>query len=257
MVVDILSILRLLWRQRIVVVVMCVLSIILLAMVFAKTPPKYTAGSSVVLFNPPRAPGDEKPPQPGTEEAKRIDNPYVRFNDTSIVVDVLRRMMLSDTTAERLRGKGVTAPYTIAANLDFYRGPIVDVATEGATAEGAIASNRLVVDELIATLAQMQADQGTDPIYSFTADEVVSPTKAKRVITSTLRRLIGAGAFCGFLVLASAVAADVFSARRKKAAKPGAAMPTGIGGSGGDSPEAAEAVPGRLSLIASQSRGRA
>ena len=77
-----------------------------------------------------------QPPAVPTATAARPDipaqyqNPYVRFGDLSVVVDILVRITGSEEVVNSLKAKGLQGTYTIAANRDFYRGPIVDVAAE-------------------------------------------------------------------------------------------------------------------------------
>ena len=224
---DILSIVKLLWRQRWVVAATSAVCVVLLVVVVMQSPPKYEAQGTVVLFNPP-VPPDTILIIPGTEEAARYENPYVRLNDVSVVVDVLRRVMSSDQAADRLYEKGVLGDYEIAANIDFYRGPIVDVLVEGESDSEAVAGALVALEDLELTLAELQDAQGTDPIYHFTADVVVPPVNARRVITGTLRRLIAAGGASTLLVLGSAIVADTIADRRKKGRGTGEA-PAGAG----------------------------
>lgn len=188
-----------------------------LVSVVIAVPPTYRASSSVVLLNPPSVPEVES--EGASEETLRaLDNPYERFNDLSVVVDIMRRILVSAPTEEVLAERGLAGDYSVAANIDFYRGPIVDIAAEGASEAEAITGARLVVDMLEETLDAVQERQGTDPNYRITSDVVVPATRATRVLSSTLRRAIAVSALGALFVVGSAVAADALTTRRSSPA---------------------------------------
>ncbi len=114
------------------------------------------------------------------------------------------------------RTAGLDGTYTVAANVDFQRGPLIDVAAEASSAEAAINNVKIVGAELKEQLAQMQQAQGTNTSYFISADLVVAPTRATRVFSSRLRLLIAAGALGVAFVLGSAILADALTRRRRR-----------------------------------------
>lgn len=203
---DLLAMWRLLARHKMVSAVASLGVIGVLVATILIAPPVYRASSSVVLLSPP-------PPQadPRTELIDpRDQNPYVAFGDLSIVVDILRRVMSGTGVADQLADDGVTGPFTVAANVDFLRGPIIDVATEARTVAEARRANERVTDVLLAELAALQERQGTNPTFWITAETVVPATRATRLYSSVARRLIvvaavGMGAVFGLVLLTDAV----------------------------------------------------
>ena len=172
-------------------------------------PPAYVATSSVVLLSPPAPPEIEE-----TQTAAADDqNPYVQFGDLSIVVDILRRIMISPATADRLEVEGVAGDYVVAANIDFERGPIIDVSTEGDTRAEALESNGVVVGELEDQLARLQDQQGTNPDFWITVDRVVQPDRAEREYASTVRRTVAAAAVLVLVVIAAVAVAESIGRR--------------------------------------------
>lgn len=210
---DFLALLRLLRRQVWVVVPAVLLSGGLLAATLVLVPPTYRASSSVVLLNPPTPPeADVKSSKPTGD----YQNPYARFGDLSIVVDILRRIMTSSPLMDKLRQEGLVGTYTVAANIDFSRGPIIDIASEASTAPDALGSTALVVKELGLQLGALQAQQGTRPDYFIRSEVVVSATRSTRVFSSTLRRLIAVGALGFGLVISTAIIGDSISRRKRR-----------------------------------------
>jgi hypothetical protein len=174
------------------------------------SPPTYRSSGSIVLLNPPAAP-DFDPNDP-TATTVNTENPYVRFNDLSVVVDIVARIVSGETTRAALYEQGVTE-YEVAANQNFARGPIIEVTAKEATPAAAIESAQLVLEEVEFVLQERQQVQGTDERYFISIDEVEAPSRATTVLASTLRSAMGALAVGGLLTLSLAVLADVIARR--------------------------------------------
>ena len=212
---DVLSVMRLLWRRKLVVLLASLVVVAALVFTVTTVPPVYRASSSVVLLNPPAPPASEVEGA-SSDVIRSLDNPFERFNDLSVVVDILRRIMNSGPTRDALEEQGLLGTYTVAANIDFYRGPIVDVAAEAGSEVDALRSTELVMSMLEETLRDLQVRQGTSTDYLITSDVVVPATRATQVFSSTLRRLIAVGALGVMFVFGSVLAVDAILARRRK-----------------------------------------
>jgi hypothetical protein len=205
------SLLRILWHHPRVVGSVALLSLLGLVGIVYVSPPTYRASAAVVLLNPPAVP---------TATAARPDipaqyqNPYVRFGDLSEVVDNLVRITDSQEVKASLKSKGLQGTFTIAANRDFYRGPIVDVASESAAKADAINDTKLLIKEIQDELVALQTQQGTDPAYFIRAELVVGADRATTVFSGTLRLLIAAGGLGGILTIGSGLIADAIERRR-------------------------------------------
>ena len=210
---NISSLLRILWRHKIVVGSVALVSLLGLLGIVVTSPPTYRAGAAVVLLNPPAVP---------TATAARPDipaqyqNPYVRFGDLSVVVDILVRVTGSQEVVNSLKSKGLDGTFTIAANRDFYRGPIVDVAAESGSSAKAINDTKLVVQQIQDELVALQTQQGTDPSYFIRAELVVGADRATTVFSGTLRLLILAAGFGGMLTIGAGLLADAIARRRPR-----------------------------------------
>lgn len=212
---------RLLSRHRPVVLFFAALSLAGIAAVVVLKPPAYQATAAVVLLNPPAVPQATiaNPSVPA-----RYQNPYVQFGDLSVVVDILVRVTGSDEIKNALKANGLQGTFTIAANRDFYRGPIVDVAAEAKTSAAAIKDTKLLIKEINDQLLTLQSNQGTDPAYFIRAGTVVGADRATRVFSGTLRLLVAAVGAGAVMTLGSGLMADFLSRRRsdgpdRKAAK--------------------------------------
>ena len=209
---DFVSIYRLLVRQKYVVIPATLIVAALLYLTVVSVPPTYRASSSMVLLNPPNPPdiavGETRDPS--------LVNPFVLFGDISVVVDIVHRLMESDPVVRELQAAGLDGTYTVEGNVNFARGPLIEVASESPTAEGAINNVNLVAAEITNELSAIQGARGTNPTYFITVEPIVAPTRATRVFSATLRRLIAVGALGVGFTLAIAITADTWTRRRRR-----------------------------------------
>lgn len=210
---DVLTLLRLFGRHKIVVAIMTLLTFVAVTGTYLAAPPLYGASGSVVLLNPaplPEAAPDAPPRGPG------FQNPIKDLDDMSVVVDILARVMGTSEVEDKLVTAGLTGTYTIGANIDFYRGPIIDVAAEATSGPDAIDTAKRVMTEVGVQLAKLQTDQGTDPSFQIRTSTVVPPERATKVFSSALRRLIGAGALGVIAIIGAALTAEAVAVARKR-----------------------------------------
>ena len=210
---DILSILALLWRHKVVVAITTVLAVTILIVTVVVAPATYRASSAIILLYPPPIPEPE-PGENGTSLSQ--ENPYIQLNDLTVVVDIVHRIMDSKPTRDELAAAGLVGDYEVAANIDFYRGPIIDVAAEAPSEREAVESTQLVMRQVGITLERLQDAQGTDPAYQIRTDVVVPATQATPVLSSLLRRLIAVSGASVIMILGSAILAETITNVRKK-----------------------------------------
>jgi capsular polysaccharide biosynthesis protein len=207
------SLLKVLWRHKHVVVPVAVLALIGMVGTYVSAGATYRASSSVVLLNPPALPEitATNPTIP-----QQYQNPYARFQDLSVIVDILVKVMGNEQIGTTMKAQGLDGTFEIAANRDFYRGPIIDVSAEGTTTEQAIKNANIVVAEMKSQLTELQKVQGTDPSYYIQMNIIQSPSKATRVLSGTLRLLILVGALGVIATVAAGLIADARSRARRR-----------------------------------------
>ena len=185
--VNLSSLLKVLWSHKRVVIPVALLSLLACGGVVFVSGPTYRASAAVVLLNPPALP--EVTPQNPTVPPQ-YENPYARFGDLSVIVDILVHVLGSQPVGEQLKANGLVGTFEIAANRDFYRGPIIDVSAEAASGPQALKNAQVVIDELERQLVELQKVQGTDPSYYINPNVIVPPNKATTVLSGTLRKMI-------------------------------------------------------------------
>jgi hypothetical protein len=207
---DVLSLVRLVARHWRVTIPAGLLAVIVALATFRLSPPTYQATGSVVLLSPPEAPrsdgsGSGVPPEVG-------QNPFARYGDLSVVADIVVRVIGGDAKRAEYASQGVT-DYEVVANR-FQRGPVVDVTGKGSSAEAAIGSAETVLEDVNATLTELQEAEHADPDYLITGASLEPPSTAAAMYGSTVRTAIAVLAVGGLGTLALAVLAEALSRRR-------------------------------------------
>jgi hypothetical protein len=213
---DVLSVLRLIARRWRVTAPAALLTLLLIGAALRSSSPTYEATGSIVLLPPPEAPDVTAPAGPAPSVGQ---NPFARYGDLSVMADILARIMDSDSRRAEFESQGVTG-YEVVVNR-FQRGPVVDVTGQGPTAEAAIRSTEVVLDEVSAILSELQQDEDADPDYFIDSAPLEPPSTATAMYGSTVRTAIAALAVGALGTLGLAVLAEAIARRRE--ARPTAA----------------------------------
>jgi hypothetical protein len=204
--VDLVAIFGKLWRYRLVTLPIVALTIAAALYIALIQQPVYEVQSNYVLLNPPAAPTAEDIARDPSLAGVHSDNPYTRFGDQSVVIQVLAATMNSEPANRELEQKGVLEPYAVAPSTDFgYASPIVQITASGPTALAAVRSARILGDAATRELDRMQKSQGVDEHYRIKAMQVEPPDNAKLQASGKLRMLVSVllfGAVVLFLVTA-------------------------------------------------------
>jgi hypothetical protein len=210
---------RKLWRYKLVTGPIVVLTLLASAYVLVVKKPLYEATSSYLLISPPAPPTPEQIARDPALGRIRTDNPYTRFGDPGVVIDVLSRSMNSESARESLVKAGADSRYMVGSGAQFGSStPIVQITGTGSSPDGARRTAEVVGHALIGELNRMQRAQGVDSDYRITTLPVESPDTAQLQASGQLRMLVGvlaAGAIVLFIAVSflDAIAA-VVSQRR-------------------------------------------
>jgi hypothetical protein len=203
---DLLSIVRKVWRYKVVALPVVLLTLCGAVYVVAVKEPVYEASSSYVMLNPPEPPTEEEIARDPSLRGIKADNPYARFSDQTVVVAVLANRMGSESTRRALLEKGADPRYEVARDSEFgFSTPIVKITAEGGSPAVATTSAKLVGNALIRELDRLQ--QGIDPRFRIKPNEVDPPDRAELKASGQLRMLVGVfglGALLLFIVVSVA-----------------------------------------------------
>ena len=116
---DLLLIVRKIWRHKLLTVPVILLTLAGAVYVVAVKEPLYEASSSYLLISPRAAPTAEEIARNPALAKVHADNPYTRFADQSVVVDVLERSMSTESARRTLMRAGADPRYTVGSGVEF------------------------------------------------------------------------------------------------------------------------------------------
>lgn len=245
---NLLSIARKIWHYKLATLPVILLTLCGAAYVVAVKEPVYEASSSYVLINPPEPPTPEEiasDPALGRVDA---DNPYTRFSDQTVVVEVLASAMGSETAQRALRKMGADSRYTVAPDSESgvgYSSPILQITAQGGTPQAAVRTAKLVGHEITRQLDRIQQEQNVDSQYRITAEPVDAPDGAELRPSGQLRVLFGVlalGVVLLFVVVSVADAVTTLRMERRERAVPSRLEPNDEPWAAGD--RSADALSG-------------
>ena len=103
---DLLLIARKLWRYKLVTLPIIALTFAGAVYVVAVKKPLYETDASYLLINPPSPPTADQIAKDPALGKIRTDNPYTRFSDSGVIIDVLNRSMNSEAAHATLEKAG-------------------------------------------------------------------------------------------------------------------------------------------------------
>ena len=217
---DLLSIARKIWRYKLLTLPLILLTFCGAVYAVAFKDPVYEAKSSYLLLNPP-APTPEEIAQ-DRSIGQSADNPYTRFADQSVVVQVLTSRLSSEDARRKLTDAGADSRYTVAPTAGLgYTTPIVEITGVGPSPQTAIRTADVVGTALMRELNRMQEGQGVDPQYAIRTQQVAAPTHAELRASGQARMLVAVlviGAVLMFLVVSVADAVTSLRLERRERA---------------------------------------
>jgi hypothetical protein len=183
---------RKIWRHKLITVPVILLMLAGAAYVIAVKQPLYEASSTYVMVSPPAAPTAEQIARDPDLGKVKADNPYTRFADQSVVIEVLKARMSTGSVRTGLVRAGADPRYRLRSVTEFgVSVPIIQVKALASTPEGAMRSAELVGHAVVGELDRMQKANGVDHAYRITAVQVEVPDGARRKASGPLRILVG------------------------------------------------------------------
>jgi hypothetical protein len=188
---DLRLIARKIWRHKLITVPVILLMLAGAAYVIAVKQALYEASSTYLMISPPAAPTVEEIARNPELGKVKADNPYARFADQSVVINVLKRTMSSESVRKMLLKAGADPRYTLSA-IEFGASvPIIQVKALASTPEAAMRSAKVVGHAVVDELDRMQKAHDVDRAYRIKAIQVQAPDGARRKASNPLRMLVG------------------------------------------------------------------
>lgn len=211
---TLLAIARKVWRYKLAT--LPVLGFVLIGAVYvvAVKEPVYEASSTYILVNPPSPPTEDeiaRDPKLG----RGSDNPYTRYSDQSVVVQVLTSRLSSDVARRELAKRGADPKYVVKPSVEFgFTAPLVQITGTGSTPAAAVRAAEVVGRAVTSELDGMQQARGVVPKYRIDAQQVVVPRDAKLKASGQLRSLVAVFALGGILLFIVVSVADALTTLR-------------------------------------------
>ena len=222
---SLLLITRKLWHYKVVTLTIAAFVLAGAYYVIAVEAPTYEASSTYILVNPPPPPTEAQIARDPSLERVDDDNPYTRFSDQSVLVQVLASRLDSEGTRLGLAKQGADPNYTASPSSEFgFSAPILQITGTGTSAAAAINTANLVGRALTNELDTMQRVRGVNKAYRIKTEAVVAAHDAKLKPSGKLRSLVAVcvlGAILLFIaisVLDAVVALRTESSRLRRVA---------------------------------------
>jgi hypothetical protein len=179
----------------------------------------YEASATYILVNPPAPPTPDEIARDPRLGRIGADNPYTRYSDQSVVVQVLASRLGSDEARGALEKRGADPGYTVAPSVEFgFTAPIVQVTGTGSSPEAAVRTAQIVGLSLTRELDRMQRSRVVDPKYRIDTQQIVAPHDAKLKASGQLRSLVAVFAVGLILLFIVVSVADALTAIRSERA---------------------------------------
>ncbi|MDQ0799159.1 chain-length determining protein [Arthrobacter sp. SLBN-112] len=183
------SVLKILWRHKVSMITVVVLTLVAAAYVFFYAPRSYMASTVYVLVTP-RVPSVEEMRTDPALAAANSDNPYLRSADSSLITQVMATKLSSTDVADSLKATGLSPDYTVTLPATTGAGQLIRMEATGSSPQLAITTAEALGQRLTAKLRDAQKVNGADDRYLFTALQIDPPSKATEQFSSRLRSMI-------------------------------------------------------------------
>lgn len=211
---DPLSVLKTLWTHKWVAMPMVVLTVLACAYGMLWAPRSYESSATFALAMPslPTEKELENDPQVA---ALNADNPYLRWNDTSLLAQVITARMGSSDVAHELKGRDLSTDFTLVAPAGTTSGMLTVTATD-TSPDGAAATVAFLAGEFTGILREVQKVNNADDRYLVEAMPISGPTPPEEVFSSRLRSTAILGVVGAILLFGAVSLAQSVSESRRR-----------------------------------------
>jgi hypothetical protein len=219
---SLLLIAKKLWKYKLFTVPIFALVLVGSFYVFAVKAPTYESSATYILVSPPPPPTDAEIAADPALGRVKADNPYLRFSDQTVVVQILASRLNSDEGRQALAKQGADPNYLAQPSPEFgFSAPILQVTGTGTTAAAAIKTADVVGEAAGQELDRMQQERGVDRTYRIKVETVVAAHDAMLKASGKLRALVAVFVLGMILLFITVSVLDALSALRAEWAKRG------------------------------------
>lgn len=216
---DPLSVLKTMWRYKWVSMPMVLLTALACAYGLLWAPGTYESKATFALAMPQVPTELEIEEDPQLAEVN-MDNPYLRWRDTSLLAQVVIARAHSDEVGDRLEAQGLDAEYELVPP-DGTGSGMMNLTVTADDPETASSAAAFLSEEFDRIMREVQKINGADDSYLIASIPVSGPSVPDEVFASRLRStaVLGAG---GVILLLGAVslAQSIDRSRRARRTRP-------------------------------------
>jgi capsular polysaccharide biosynthesis protein len=194
---DLVTFVRTLWRHRwwsLPLVVVLLASVGYVALATQKT---YEARADLVLFGPPGPPTASELEADPTLASARLDNPYARVFDPTVITEIVARVVAAD----RDSGTLPTGYRIESARRYGSAAPLVEISARASDPETASRHASVVSSRFVTALQQLQAVEDVHPRALITTRSVDTGQEPREVVTQRLRAILGVTALAMLILI--------------------------------------------------------
>jgi len=216
---DLLLIVTRVWRHRFITLPVILLTLAGAGYVAAVKKPVYKVSASYLLVNPPAPPTSQEIAADPALAHVRADNPYTRFGNQPVMIDVLSRTLSAPTARQKLLTQGADPSYAVESATTFgFATPVLQITAVGVTPEMASRTATLVSHAVLSELNRLQVKAQVDAPYRITAQQLEPPTAPLPQASGQMRSLVAVLAIGVILLFSVISVADALSAIRRQRA---------------------------------------
>jgi len=212
---DLLSIIRAVWRCKVVTIPVILLTLLGAFYVVKIKPPVYDAQSSLLMLAPPGPPTASQIAADPKLKKQNSNNPYNAYGSLSVIADSVIERVTSAAAQPALLRQGANPQYQLALSTDPSFPPIIVITGVGNTPQEAILTANVVTRAAASDVYKLQQANGTGSQYMIKPVQLVKPTTATRSSSSKLRALIAVLGLGAVLLFIAVSVTDALSKRRK------------------------------------------
>jgi capsular polysaccharide biosynthesis protein len=209
---DLISICKAIWRHKLAMLPVLLVTLAGMYYVLAIKPPVYQSTAEVLLVNP-KIPNSSN--SNSNADNPYAANPYANLGNLQEVADVVIDKVTSPAVSQGLINAGASPEYQVALSADVGSPPIVIITGVGSSPTSAINCATLVATAVQNELYTLQANSGVTTPNMINSIEYVKPETAKVTVSPKLRELIAVLAVGALLLLVVVSVADVLERRRR------------------------------------------
>jgi capsular polysaccharide biosynthesis protein len=208
---DLLNFARTLWRHRWWTLPLVMLTVVAVGYVALAADRTYEARADLVLIGPPGPPSVADMEADPTLANARLDNPYARAFDPTVITEIVARVVAAD----RDRGELPSGYRIDSARRYGSAAPLVEISARASDPLTASTYARDVSNRFVDALQSLQAAEQVHPRSLITTRPMDTGQEPREVLTQRLRAIVGVAALGALILIIFVTTAQAIGEHRR------------------------------------------